>query len=165
MFWASSILFMGRPDFRASITDCLPSMVSAIKLSLCHTVLVQKGLDFIPVSLERLELSPHCLEGTPYKATAVNNLNLVGQYASCRKAERGLTPMGEKWIHATMDKFALAMARGNRSLLTVDRDTIREFLASVNGVWNRHSFFRAVRAFYNWLEREGRIKLSPCHIS
>lgn len=54
--------------------------------------------------------------------------------------------MGEKWIHATMDKFALAMAKGNRNPLTVDRDIIRDFLASINGVWNRHSFFRAIRA-------------------
>jgi integrase/recombinase XerC len=36
-------------------------------------------------------------------------------------------------------------------------------LSTVNGVWNRHSYFRAIRAFYNYLEREGFIELSPCH--
>ena len=114
-------------------------------------------------SLERLELSTHCLEGIEDKAIAVNNLNLVAQYIASRKAERGLTATGEQWIRGTLPKFAIAMAANGTGLLTVSRDDMREFLSTVNGVWMRHSHFRAIRALYNCLEREGHIKLSPCH--
>jgi integrase/recombinase XerD len=84
----------------------------------------------------------------------------VAQYISSRKAERGLTNKGEQWIKGTLPRFALALDKG---LLTATRDDIRDFLSTVNGTWYKHSHFRAIRAFYNWLERESRIKTSPCH--
>jgi site-specific recombinase XerD len=97
------------------------------------------------------------------KAATVCNLKLVEQYTHARKAERGLTPRGEQWIRTTLPKFAVAMASKHVALLTVTRDDVRDFLNTVNGVWNKHSHFRAIRAFYNWLEREGKIKISPCY--
>lgn len=97
------------------------------------------------------------------KAIAVRNLELVEQYISARKAERGLTPKGEQWIRSTLPKFAVAMAEKQTVLLAATRDDVRQFLSTVNGVWNRNSHFRAIRAFFNWMDREGRIEISPCH--
>ncbi len=94
---------------------------------------------------------------------AVDNMKLVERYIAARQAERGLTPKGELWIRTTLPKFAAAMAKKQIGLLTVTRDDVRGFLSTVNGVWNRHSYFRAIRAFFNWLERENRIKISPCY--
>jgi site-specific recombinase XerD len=93
----------------------------------------------------------------------VNNLKLVERYIAARKAERGLTPKGEQWIRSTLPKFALAMEQKGTNILMVTRDDVREFLSAVNGIWHKHSHFRAIRAFYNWLEREGKIKISPCY--
>lgn len=97
------------------------------------------------------------------KAMTVNNLKLVESYIAARMAERGLTPKGEQWIRTTLPKFALAMAAKETDMLIVTRDDVRDFLSTVNGVWHKHSHFRAIRAFYNWLEREGKIKISPCY--
>lgn len=92
----------------------------------------------------------------------VDNLYPVEQYIAARKAERGLTRRGEEWIRYTLPKFATAIANVDINIVDVSRDNVRAFLAEVNGVYNRHSHFRAIRAFYNWLEREGRISISPC---
>jgi integrase/recombinase XerD len=74
-----------------------------------------------------------------------------------------LTAKGEHWIRETLPKFEKFADAKGVYLLEVTRDDIRDFLSSLNGVWNRHSHFRAVRAFYNWLEREKYIELSPCY--
>lgn len=94
---------------------------------------------------------------------AAGNFQLVERYIAARKAERGLTRKGEAWIRYTLPKFAQTMAKQYRSLSAVSRDDVRGFLGAVNGVWNRHSHFRAIRAFYNWAEREGLVELSPCY--
>jgi len=88
---------------------------------------------------------------------------LIQQYIFCRQVERGLTQKGKEWIDNTLPKFDKALAVKGIDLLVAERDDIREFLGSVKGVWMRHSYFRAIRAFYNWAEREGYIHLSPCH--
>jgi integrase/recombinase XerC len=90
-------------------------------------------------------------------------LKLVENYVNSRKAERGLTNWGEQWIETTLPKFAIALARNGKSLLTATRNDVRDFLSTVNGVWNRHSYFRVIRAFFNWLEREDSVKISPCY--
>ena len=82
---------------------------------------------------------------------------------AARKAERGLTPKGERWIRTTLPTLAVVMAKKQIALLMVTRDDVRDFLTTVNGVWHKHSHFRVIRAFYNWLEREGKIKMSPCY--
>ena len=87
----------------------------------------------------------------------------VEAYIYARKSERGLTAKGERWIRQTLPRFERFAADKGISLPNVKRDDIRQFISSVNGVWNKHSHFRAIRAFYNWLEREGHIPLSPCH--
>ena len=99
----------------------------------------------------------------PKQDVATENVALVEQYVRARRAERGLTPKGELWIRSTLPKFVAAMARKGLALPDVSRGDIRDFLGTVNGVWNKHSHFRALRAFYNWAEREGLIGLSPCH--
>ena len=111
----------------------------------------------------RFELTTLCLGSTSNEATAVNNLKLVENYVNSRKAERGLTNWGEQWIETTLPKFAIALARNGKSLLTATRNDVRDFLSTVNGVWNRHSYFRVIRAFFNWLEREDSVKISPCY--
>jgi len=88
---------------------------------------------------------------------------LIEQYIYSRKSEKGLTAKGEHWIRETLPKFEKFADAKGVYLLEVTRDDIREFLSSLNGVWNRHSHFRALRAFYNWLEQEKYIDLSPCH--
>jgi site-specific recombinase XerD len=96
-------------------------------------------------------------------ATLNSNLTLVEQYICARKAERGLTPKGERWIRDTLPKFAVAVAKKEMGLSKVARYDVRNFLSTVNGDWNRHSHFRAIRAFFNWMMREGRIEISPCY--
>ena len=90
-------------------------------------------------------------------------ITLVEAYIYARKSERGLTAKGERWIRQTLPRFERFVTEKGISLPNVKRDDIRQFISSVNGVWNKHSHFRAIRAFYNWLEREGYIPLSPCH--
>ena len=114
------------------------------------------------------EPTTSCLGSVPAlhsiaQLTTVNNLKLVERYKQCRKAERGLTPSGEEWVNNTLVKFAKALELKGVKLLEANRDDIRQFLASISSAWMRHSYFRAIRAFYNWAEREGFIELSPCY--
>jgi site-specific recombinase XerD len=110
---------------------------------------------------------PHC--DSNYAAEAPlcqgnDGMNLVERYIASRKAERGLTAKGERWLRQTLPKFAAFVQAKGMPLLNVDRETIRQYLSSVNGsAWNRHSYFRAIRALCNWLEREGYLEASPCH--
>lgn len=100
------------------------------------------------------------------EAQPLNNLtpmSLVETYVCARRSERGLTIKGEIWIRQTLPKFDIFIASTGKSLLDVKKDEIRQFLSSINGVWNRHSHFRAIRAFYNWLVGEGYIPVSPCY--
>jgi site-specific recombinase XerD len=108
---------------------------------------------------------PYCTRHRPHGVKKARHRSepFIETYINCRKAERGLTTKGERWIRQTLPRFERYTNRRRISLLDVDRDIVREFLPSVNGVWNRHSHFRAIRAFYNWLEKEGYIELSPCH--
>lgn len=84
-------------------------------------------------------------------------------YINSRKSERGLTTKGELWIRQTLPRFEQYVLSKGISLLDVNRDDIRAFLSSVNGIWHRHSHFRAIRAFYNWALRDGYLSQSPCH--
>lgn len=97
------------------------------------------------------------------KDIALSNSSLVERYIAARKAERGVTPKGEEWMRYTLPRFAQAMAKKQIGLLMATRDDVRGFLSTVNGVWNRHSYFRGIRAFFGFLEREGLIELSPCY--
>lgn len=103
------------------------------------------------------------LGSTAEKAIEGENLKMVERYISARKGERGLTTSGERWIRTTLPRYALAMGERHIGLLAATRDEVRAFLATIRGAWNRHSHFRALRALYNWAEREGLIGLSPCH--
>jgi site-specific recombinase XerD len=97
------------------------------------------------------------------KAIADENLLMVDRYISARKGERGLTIKGEEWVRNTLPRFAVASGQRGISLLAVTKDDIRAFLSTVDGIWYRHSHFRAIHAFYGWLEREGLVNLSPCY--
>jgi site-specific recombinase XerD len=87
----------------------------------------------------------------------------IEEYIYARKSEKGLTAKGERWIRQTLPRFERFVNGKGLSLGDVKKNEIREFLSSINRVWYKHSHFRAIRAFYNWLEREGNISLSPCH--
>ena len=41
------------------------------------------------------------LETEREKSMVVSNLDLIEQYITARKAERGLTPKGEQWIRSS----------------------------------------------------------------
>ena len=111
------------------------------------------------------EMSPNLLDlgSNAEKTIEAENLKMVERYISARKGERGLTPSGERWIRTTLPRYALAMGQRHIGLIAANRDEVRTFLTTVRGAWNRHSHFRALRAFYNWAEREGLVGLSPCH--
>lgn len=89
--------------------------------------------------------------------------DVIEDYIYARKSERGLTAKGERWIRQTLPRFARFVYGKGLALKDVEKSDVRAFLATVNGVWFRHSHFRAIRAFYNWLENEGVVSLSPCH--
>lgn len=87
----------------------------------------------------------------------------IEDYIYARKSEKGLTAKGERWVRQTLPRFERFVTGKGLSLHDVDRNAIREFLSTIDRVWFKHSHFRAIRAFYNWLEMEGVISLSPCH--
>lgn len=102
-----------------------------------------------------VEPSTTCLEGPPRRAS----LDWLESFVSSRKGERGLTPKGEEWVRKALGGFLCTVS----DPLTVTRTDVEGFLAQSSSPWVRHSNFRAIRAFYNWLEAQGRIPLSPCH--
>ncbi|MEE8158757.1 MAG: hypothetical protein V3T78_05250, partial [Dehalococcoidia bacterium] len=85
--------------------------------------------------------------------------NWLETFIASRKGERDLTAKGEIWIRVTLGKFLPLYP----DPFIVTRHDIELFLAGTNGPWNRHSRFRAIRAFYNWLESQDYIAASPCH--
>jgi site-specific recombinase XerD len=80
-------------------------------------------------------------------------------FIASRKGETGITPKGERWLRQTLGSFLKQFPNP----IEVTRQDIEGFLAGINRVWYKHSHFRAIRAFYNWLDAQGYIEVSPCH--
>ena len=93
----------------------------------------------------------------------LSNQALQELYIASRKAERGLTRNGEVWIRQSLPHFINLLSSYRVHACDATRDDVRTYLATIDSPWKRASHFRAIRAFYNFLEREGSIQLSPCH--
>ena len=93
------------------------------------------------------------------KLSVNKGVNWLETFIDSRKGERGLTQKGEIWIREALGGFLQLFSNP----VMVSRQDIEGFLVQVNGSWNKHSKFRAIRAFYNWLEGQGRVQVSPCH--
>ena len=109
-----------------------------------------------------LEPATFCL-GSPEKpaiqSQKAHSAGWLETFIASRKGERGLTTSGEAWIRNTLGKFLFS----HPNALAVTRPDIERFLAQFPTPFNRHSYFRAIRAFYNWLEAQEIVALSPCH--
>ncbi|MFC2039214.1 hypothetical protein ACFLST_00250 [Chloroflexota bacterium] len=97
-------------------------------------------------------------------STVVKNLTLVDQYKTSRKAQRVLTIKGEEWIDNTLVKCAQPVTAQEKSLLAPNRDGITTFLSNCDGKPRmKHSHFRAIRAFCNWVTDNGHVAIAPCY--
>ena len=94
------------------------------------------------------------IERLPSKQTAeaktvndVNNVDLLGRFIDDRKATKGLTLSGERWLKETLTKFL--------SWLPVPPSEVARnhvsFLARYEAMpWRKHSFYRALKTFWKW---------------
>ena len=103
-----------------------------------------------------IEPTTACLEGPIQQ---VNRVDWLEAFVSSRQGERGLTVKGEEWVRTALGPFL----RMTNEPLTTTRIEIEQYLGRKASPWVRHSHFRAIRAFFNWLEEQSYIQVSPCH--
>ena len=69
-------------------------------------------------------------------------------YIGERKATKGLTAKGERWLRQTLLKFAAAY---NLPLSAITTDHVAQYLARWNAKpWSKHSQYRALRVIWRW---------------
>ena len=102
-----------------------------------------------------LEPATTCLEGPPRQ----KDIAWLEAFVISRKGERGLTEQGEDWVRGRLGGFLRSVPYP----LSVARPDVERFLGQFPSPWVRHAHFRAIRSFYNWLESQGYVPLSPCH--
>ena len=98
----------------------------------------------------------HWIERLPSKQSreansvnSVNNLNLLNSLIEDRKATKGLTAGGERWLKETLSKF-LSWLPVSPNQAT--RAHIVRFLGQYEAMpWRKHSMYRALRAFWRWV--------------
>ena len=68
-----------------------------------------------------------------------------------RKATKGLTESGEKWLRNTLNTFMNCLTL---PLEEIQQEHLIDFLAVYEDrPWRRHSFYRALRTFFKWFSR------------
>ena len=104
-----------------------------------HTcVPVAQGIERLP-SKQRVEAKT---------VNDVNNVDLLGRFIDDRKATKGLTLSGERWLKETLTKFLSWLPLPPSE---VARNHIVSFLARYEAMpWRKHSFYRALKTFWKW---------------
>ena len=149
---AASCRVVTRGDSDARV--CVTFVTSRDSVVSCGAGGGIRTLDILLGKQQRAASPP--LDATPPPTSAVNWLE---EFIASRRGERGLTVKGEAWIRQTLGNFLSSIPEP----LAATRPDIEKFLSGVTGAWHRHSHFRAIRAFYNWLEDQGFVQVSPCH--
>ncbi|MDA0734144.1 MAG: hypothetical protein O2860_06140, partial [Chloroflexi bacterium] len=76
----------------------------------------------------------------------------VDTFVNTRKATKGLTKQGEKWLRYTLGKFVECVT------LPVNQITKEHIIMSLSVYedkpWRRHSLYRALKTFFKWASEE-----------
>ena len=82
----------------------------------------------------------------------VSNQLILETFIAFKKATKGLTISGEKWLRVTLGPFLQWLST---PLPDATKQHIIQFLAQYEGKpWRRHSFYRAFKTFWKWLAEE-----------
>ncbi len=82
----------------------------------------------------------------------VANQLVLETFIAYKKATKGLTTSGEKWLRVTLGPFLEWLPT---TLADADKQHIIQFLSLYEGKpWRRHSFYRAFKTFWKWLAEE-----------
>jgi len=82
----------------------------------------------------------------------VSNQLQLETFIAFKKATKGLTVSGEKWLRVTLGPFLKWLPL---SLSEATKQHIIQFLAKYEDKpWRRHSFYRAFKTFWKWLAEE-----------
>ena len=102
----------------------------------------------VPVA-QRTERLPSKQSREANSVNSVNNLHLLNSLIEDRKATRGLTAGGERWLRETLSKFLTWLPVPTTQ---VTRTHIVSFLGQYEAKpWRKHSMYRALRAFWRWV--------------
>ncbi|MFB3119731.1 MAG: tyrosine-type recombinase/integrase [Stenotrophomonas maltophilia] len=86
----------------------------------------------------------------------VSNQLQLETFIAFKKATKGLTVSGEKWLRVTLGPFLEWLPL---SLSEATKQHIIQFLAKYEDKpWRRHSFYRAFKTFWKWLAEEYQLE-------
>jgi site-specific recombinase XerD len=89
-------------------------------------------------------------------APAVTTYPILEHFIGDKKATKGLTVSGEKWLRVTLGPFLKWLPV---PLDSVNRAHIVSFLGQYQGKpWRKHSFYRAFKTFFKWASEEYHIE-------
>jgi len=81
-------------------------------------------------------------------AGVVNTTNPLHTFIACKKATKGLTASGEKWLRVTLGPFLTWLPV---PLQATTKAHVVAFLAPYQDrPWRRHGFYRALKTFFKW---------------
>ena len=84
----------------------------------------------------------------PASVNSVNKLETLESFIADRKATKGLTVKGERWIRQTVGNFLRHLSV---SLDSVDREHLVNYLGQwQEQPWQKHSMYRGLRTFWKW---------------
>jgi len=73
-------------------------------------------------------------------------------FVNTRKATKGLTPSGEKWLIEALHTFSTAIPN---PINEVTKEHLINFMANYQGKpWRRHGLYRALKTFFKWISTE-----------
>ena len=73
-------------------------------------------------------------------------------FVNTRKATKGLTPSGEKWLTEALGTFAKSVTM---TINEVTKEHLISFMAKYeNKPWRRHGLYRALKTFFKWASAE-----------
>ena len=73
-------------------------------------------------------------------------------FVNTRKATKGLTPSGEKWLIEALHIFSKAIPT---PVNEVTKEHLINFMANYQGKpWRRHGLYRALKTFFKWVSTE-----------
>ncbi len=113
------------------------------------TSVFPRWLGFV-VGVAGIEPATSCSQSRRAPAALHPAYYYVNAFIDYRKATKGLTESGEKWLRDVLNTFIKCLTP-EISFINIQRDDLVKFLARYEDKpWRRHSFYRAFRTFFKW---------------
>ena len=76
-------------------------------------------------------------------------------FVNTRKATKGLTPSGEKWLIEALHTFSKAIPN---PVNEVTKEHVINFMAKYQDKpWSKHDLYRALKTLFRWASTETRL--------